>query len=49
MFMHKQRNTEIRILNRAGHFVYREQAAAFNRAVHSFVMAHSGRNVHAQP
>ena len=48
MFMHKQRNTEIRILNRAGHFVYREQAAAFNRAVHSFVTAHSGSNVHAQ-
>jgi 2-hydroxy-6-oxonona-2,4-dienedioate hydrolase len=41
MFMHKQPQTEIRILNRSGHFVFREQAAAFNRAVDSFVRAHS--------
>lgn len=41
MFMHKQRNTEVRILNRSGHFVFREQAAAFNRAVDSFVRVHS--------
>jgi pimeloyl-ACP methyl ester carboxylesterase len=46
MFMHKQPKTEIRILNRAGHFVYREQPAAFNRAVHSFVNANSRTNVH---
>jgi 2-hydroxy-6-oxonona-2,4-dienedioate hydrolase len=41
MFMHKQPQTEIRILNRAGHFVFREQPASFNRLVDSFVAAHS--------
>lgn len=39
MFMKKQRNTVVNLFNRSGHFVYREYAAQFNRAQHSFVTA----------
>lgn len=40
MYMLKQPRTEACIFNRAGHFVFREYAASFNRAVRSFVAAH---------
>ena len=41
LFMKHQRKTEVRFLNRSGHFVMREQAAAFNRMLDSFVKANS--------
>lgn len=40
LFMMKQRDTEVRIFNQCGHFVMREQAAAFNRMLHEWVGAH---------
>ncbi len=43
MFMRHQRETEVRIFNRSGHFVYREHPAAFNRMLHAWVMAHRER------
>jgi pimeloyl-ACP methyl ester carboxylesterase len=39
LFMKNQRKTEVRFFNRSGHFVMREQAAAFNRMLDSFVKA----------
>lgn len=41
LFMKRQRQTEVKIFNRSGHFVYREHPAAFNRMLDSFVRAHS--------
>jgi 2-hydroxy-6-oxonona-2,4-dienedioate hydrolase len=40
LFMAKQRDTEVRIFNKSGHFVMREHPAAFNRLVDSYVSAH---------
>ncbi len=40
MFMRKQRDTEVRLFNCAGHFVMREHPAAFNRMVDAYVRAH---------
>jgi pimeloyl-ACP methyl ester carboxylesterase len=37
----KQRNTEMRVINDAGHFVFLEQPAAFVRALHAFLEASS--------
>jgi len=37
MFMRKQPKTELRVFNRAGHYLYREQPASFSRLLHSFV------------
>jgi len=39
MYMEKQRNTEVALFNRSGHFVFREYPAQFNRALHAFVMS----------
>jgi hypothetical protein len=33
LFMRKQRDTEVRIFNRSGHFVMREHPGAFNRLI----------------
>ncbi|HWG05348.1 MAG TPA: alpha/beta hydrolase [Beijerinckiaceae bacterium] len=41
LFMKHQRETEVRFFNWSGHFVMREQAAAFNRMLDAFVKAHS--------
>ncbi|WP_105418343.1 MULTISPECIES: alpha/beta fold hydrolase [Neorhizobium] len=41
MFMRRQRNTELRIFNRCGHYVYREDPASFSRALHSFISNYS--------
>ena len=41
MLMLKQRATEMRILNRAGHFVFREQPEAFNCMLLHFVHQHA--------
>ena len=41
MYMKKQPRTEASIFNRAGHFVYREYPAQFNRTVWAFVAAHA--------
>jgi pimeloyl-ACP methyl ester carboxylesterase len=41
MYMKKQPRTEVCLFNRAGHFVYREYPAQFNRAVHGFVSAYA--------
>jgi 2-hydroxy-6-oxonona-2,4-dienedioate hydrolase len=41
LFMKNQRRTEVRILNKSGHFVMREQAASFNRAIDAFVKANA--------
>ena len=40
LFMKKQRDTEVRIFNRSGHFVMREHPAAFNRLIDTYVDAH---------
>ncbi len=40
LFMHKQRDTEVRIFNKSGHFVMREHPAAFNRLIDTYVDAH---------
>jgi pimeloyl-ACP methyl ester carboxylesterase len=40
LFMHKQRDTEVRIFNKSGHFVMREHPAAFNRLIDTYVSAH---------
>ncbi len=40
MFMKHQRETEVRVFNRSGHFVYREHPAAFNRMLDAWVVAH---------
>jgi 2-hydroxy-6-oxonona-2,4-dienedioate hydrolase len=40
LFMAKQRDTEVRIFNKSGHFVMREHPAAFNRVVDTYVSAH---------
>jgi pimeloyl-ACP methyl ester carboxylesterase len=40
LFMEKQRDTEVRIINKSGHFVMREHPAAFNRLVDTYVGAH---------
>ena len=39
LFMEKQRDTEVRIFNRSGHFVMREHPAAFNRLIDTYVSA----------
>lgn len=39
----RQRDTEMRIFNSAGHYVFRERPAAFSRMVASFVSSHTGR------
>ena len=39
MFMKNQPKTELCLFNRSGHYVYREYAEQFNRALLSFVMA----------
>jgi len=41
LFMHKQRDTEVRIFNKSGHFVMREHPAAFNRCLDAYVEFHS--------
>ena len=41
LFMKHQRDTEVRIFNRSGHFVYREHPAAFNRLLDGWVRARS--------
>lgn len=40
LFMMRQRDTEVRIFNQSGHFVMREQSAAFNRMLDAWVRAH---------
>lgn len=40
MLMLRQRQTEVRLFNRCGHFVMREHPAAFNRLVDSWIRAH---------
>jgi pimeloyl-ACP methyl ester carboxylesterase len=40
LFMKKQRDTEVRIFNRSGHFVMREHPGAFNRLLHTYIDAH---------
>jgi pimeloyl-ACP methyl ester carboxylesterase len=39
LFMEKQRDTEVRIFNKSGHFVMREHPAAFNRLIDTYVNA----------
>ncbi len=41
LFMMRQRDTEVRLFNQSGHFVMREQAAAFNRMLDAWVSAHA--------
>jgi pimeloyl-ACP methyl ester carboxylesterase len=41
LFMMNQRETEMRVFNRSGHFVYREHAAAFNRMLDAWVRQHA--------
>ena len=41
LFMKHQPDTELRLFNRSGHFVYREHPAEFNRMLHGWVRAHS--------
>jgi pimeloyl-ACP methyl ester carboxylesterase len=41
MLMPKQPKTEVRAFNNAGHFVFREQAAAFNGMLLAYVKSHS--------
>ena len=41
IFMRKQRQTEVRIFNRSGHFVMREHPAAFNRLIDTYVSSHA--------
>ncbi|MCW5770301.1 MAG: alpha/beta hydrolase [Rhodospirillaceae bacterium] len=41
MYMRRQKRTELCLFNRAGHFVFREYPAQFNRAVHAFVAAYA--------
>jgi len=41
LYMRKQPRTEVCLFNRAGHFVFREYPAHFNRAVHAFVSAYA--------
>jgi 2-hydroxy-6-oxonona-2,4-dienedioate hydrolase len=41
MFMKHQPQTEWRLFNRCGHFVFREHPAGFNRLLSDFVRAHS--------
>jgi pimeloyl-ACP methyl ester carboxylesterase len=40
LFMTKQRDTEVRIINKSGHFVMREHPATFNRMIDTYVTAH---------
>lgn len=40
LFMKHQRQTEWRMYNRSGHFVYREHPASFNRALDGFLGQH---------
>jgi 2-hydroxy-6-oxonona-2,4-dienedioate hydrolase len=44
LFMEKQRDTEVRIFNKSGHFVMREHPAAFNRLIDTYVDAHRRSN-----
>jgi 2-hydroxy-6-oxonona-2,4-dienedioate hydrolase len=39
LFMKKQRDTEVRIFNKSGHFVMREHPGAFNRLIDAYVGA----------
>ncbi len=39
LFMEKQRDTEVRIFNKSGHFVMREHPAAFNHLIDTYVSA----------
>jgi pimeloyl-ACP methyl ester carboxylesterase len=41
MYMKNQRKTEVVVFNRSGHYVFREYAAQFNRALHGFVLANN--------
>ena len=41
VLMKKQRNTEVRLFNRSGHFVYREHPEAFSRMIYKFVKQYS--------
>jgi 2-hydroxy-6-oxonona-2,4-dienedioate hydrolase len=41
LFMKHQRETEMRVFNRSGHFVYREHPAAFNRMLDAWVRQHT--------
>lgn len=41
LFMMNQRETEMRVFNRSGHFVYREHPAAFNRMLDVWVRQHA--------
>jgi 2-hydroxy-6-oxonona-2,4-dienedioate hydrolase len=40
LFMKKQRDTEVRIFNKSGHFVMREHPGAFNRLIDTYIDAH---------
>jgi 2-hydroxy-6-oxo-6-(2'-carboxyphenyl)-hexa-2,4-dienoate hydrolase len=40
MFMKHQKETELRIFNRCGHYLFREDPASFSRAVHSFISSY---------
>ena len=44
LFMEKQRDTEVRIFNKSGHFVMREHPASFNRLIDTYVDAHRRSN-----
>jgi pimeloyl-ACP methyl ester carboxylesterase len=41
MFMRRQRQTEVRYFNRAGHYLFREHPTAFNRMLAAFVRQHA--------
>ncbi len=41
MLMEVQPKTEVRLFNRAGHYVYREQSSAFNGMLMDFIRSHS--------
>jgi 2-hydroxy-6-oxonona-2,4-dienedioate hydrolase len=37
LLMRRQRQTEVRVINKAGHFVFRDQPASFNEALFSYL------------
>jgi pimeloyl-ACP methyl ester carboxylesterase len=41
MYMNKQPQTELRIFNKTGHYVFREYPASFNRALHAWISKHT--------
>jgi hypothetical protein len=40
MYMTKQPRTAVRLFNKSGHFVFKEYAASFNRALDAWVRKH---------